>query len=160
MFDTDSSDDEVSVALKKSVDAMATSGATSTKQQVNPLISSTSSIKMGHLPTIVKTEPTERPALMSDDDMLDAVGGNRSRPPTPGLLMTDKKSAHPSSHISNENENDSDSSTSSKKDKKKNKKDKKDKHRRTSGAMSDSSSKTKKVPQNLFLINETFLYNM
>merc|ERR1711902_352748 len=52
MFDTDSSDDEVSVALKKSVDAMTTSGTTSAKQQVNPLSSNTSSIKMGHLPTI------------------------------------------------------------------------------------------------------------
>merc|ERR1712179_49263 len=111
---------------------MTTSGTTSAKQQGKSSTSSGSSIKMTHLPSIVKTEPNERPALMSDDGMLDAAGGNRSRPPTPGLLMTEKKSAHLSNHIANDLENESDgsgnSSNSARKDKKKNKKDKRDKH--------------------------------
>merc|ERR1712018_768759 len=99
---------------KKSVDAMATSGTTSAKQQTKASTSGTSSMKIAHLPTIVKTEPTERPALMSDDDMLDAVGGNRSRPPTPGLLMTEKKSGHViSNHIPNDLGHDSDGSGNS-----------------------------------------------
>merc|ERR1712050_301567 len=73
-----------------SVDAMTTAGTTSTKPSNSNSSSSTKLSQRSHLPTIVKPEPShERPALMSDDDMLlDASGGNRSRPPTPGLLTT------------------------------------------------------------------------
>merc|ERR1712080_47651 len=73
----------MNAALKKSVDAMTTAGTMTTKP-------STKLSQRLHLPTIVKVEPShERPALMSDDDMLlDASGRNRSRPPTPGLLTT------------------------------------------------------------------------
>merc|ERR1712141_770175 len=116
MFDTDSSDEEMNAALKKSVDAM-TSGVS-----LKETSKSSSSMKLA------KSEP---PALMSDDDMLDRE--NMSRPHTPGLQgkeSSDRKSDHKSRD--NDSEGSGNSSNSSKRDKRKSKKDKKDKHRRIS----------------------------
>ena len=114
MFDTDSSDEEMNAALKKSVDAM-TSGVS-----LKETSKSSSSMKLA------KSEP---PALMSDDDILDRE--NNSRPPTPGLQGKEKagrKSDHKGRD--NDSEGSGNSSNSSKRDHTKSKKDKKDKHRR------------------------------
>merc|ERR1711997_594977 len=76
MFDTDSSDEEMNAALKKSVDAMTSGGTTSAKSSNSSSASSTKLSQRSHMSTMVKAEPShERPALMSDNDMLlDANG--------------------------------------------------------------------------------------
>merc|ERR1712088_225715 len=86
MFDTDSSDEEMNAALKKSVDAM-TSGVS-----LKETSKSSSSMK------VAKSEP---PALMSDDDILDRE--NNSRPPTPGL-QGKEKAGRKSDHKSRDND--------------------------------------------------------
>ena len=76
-FTADSSDDEMSNALQKSVDAVSTS-TLNIKQEAVSTPSSNRMHPSSNLHNIVKTEPNpERPALMSDDDLLDAIRNDK-----------------------------------------------------------------------------------